>query len=60
MKRILSILVWVAIALLGAGALGAIAIHRGEPLNAMWFVIAAFCCYLVAFSVRGSQGFGAR
>lgn len=49
MKRILSILTWMAVALLGAGALGAIAIHRGEPLNAMWFVIAALCCYLVAF-----------
>ncbi len=23
--------------------------HRGEPLNAIWFVIAAVCCYLVAF-----------
>lgn len=51
MKRILSIVAWVAVALLGASALGAIAIHRGEPLNAMWFVIAAVCCYLVAFRV---------
>ncbi len=49
MKRLLSVLAWVVVALLGAGALGAIAIHRGEPLNAMWFVIAALCCYLVAF-----------
>src|SRR5689334_7954822 len=49
MKRILIILTWLVVALLGAGALGAIAIHRGEPLNAMWFVIAALCCYLVAF-----------
>src|SRR6516162_5752640 len=49
MKRVLSILVWLVVAVLGAGALGAIAIHRGEPLNAMWFVIAALCCYLVAF-----------
>ena len=49
MKRILSIFVWIALALLGAGALGAIAIHRGEPLNAMWFVVAALCTYLVAF-----------
>jgi len=49
MKRILSVVVWLAVGLLGAGALGAIAIHRGEPLNAMWFVIAALCCYLVAF-----------
>ena len=49
MKRVLSVVVWLAVALLGAGALGAIAIHRGEPLNAMWFVVAALCCYLVAF-----------
>ena len=51
MKRVLSTLAWVVVALLGASALGAIAIHRGEPLNAMWFVIAAVCCYLVAFRV---------
>src|SRR5437660_4307306 len=49
MKRILSSVTWLAIALLGAGALGAIAIHRGEPLNAMWFVVAAMCCYLVGY-----------
>src|SRR5205085_2376877 len=49
MKRVLAILAWIVTALLGASALGAIAIHRGEPLNAMWFVIAALCCFLVAF-----------
>src|SRR6202035_5064395 len=37
------------VALLGAGALGKIALDRGESLNAMWFVIAALCCYLVAY-----------
>lgn len=49
MKRFLTIVIWLAVAVLGAGALGAIAFHRGEPLNAMWFVVAAVCCYLVAF-----------
>ena len=49
MKRIFTIAVWTAIAALGAGALGAIALHRGEPLNATWFVLAAACCYLVAY-----------
>ncbi len=49
MKRFLTILIWLAVAVFGAGALGAIALHRGEPLNAMWFVVAAVCCYLVAF-----------
>ncbi len=49
MKRALGIAIWIGLAILGAGALGAIALHRGEPLNAIWFVIAAVCCYLVAF-----------
>jgi carbon starvation protein len=49
MKRFFGILVWVVLAVAGAGALGAIALHRGEPLNAMWFVIAAVCSYLVAY-----------
>jgi len=48
-KRLLSIVIWVAVALLGAGALGAIAFNRGEPLNAMWFVLAAVCSYAVAY-----------
>jgi carbon starvation protein len=48
-KRLLTIVIWLAVAVFGAGALGAIAFHRGEPLNAMWFVVAAVCCYLVAF-----------
>ena len=34
-------LLWVAIAVLGAVALGIIALKRGEPVNAMWLVIAA-------------------
>jgi len=42
-------LIWLAVGLLGAGALGKIALDRGESLNAIWFVIAAVCCYLVAY-----------
>jgi carbon starvation protein len=49
MKRLLGTLVWFVLAVAGAGALGAIALHRGEPLNATWFVVAAVCCHLVAF-----------
>ena len=49
MKRVLSVFAWVGVALLGAAALGAIALHRGEKLNATWFVLAATCCYLVAY-----------
>ncbi len=49
MKRSLHIAIWVAISLLGAVALSTIALNRGEPLNATWFVLAAACCFLVAF-----------
>src|SRR5262250_1566987 len=49
MKKIVSVLIWIAVAVLGAAALGAIALHRGEALNSTWFVIAAVCCYLVAY-----------
>jgi carbon starvation protein len=48
-KRLGRILIWLGVALLGAGALGKIALDRGESLNAIWFVIAAVCCYLVAY-----------
>ena len=49
MKRLLQILLWTAVAALGAVALGTIAFHRGEPINATWFVLAAACSYLVAY-----------
>ena len=49
MRRFFSITAWTGVALLGASALGTIALHRGETLNAIWFVIAALCSYLVAY-----------
>jgi carbon starvation protein len=49
MKRVLKLVVWLVVALLGAGAFARIAFDRGEPLNATWFVVAAVCCYLVAY-----------
>jgi len=48
-KRLLAIAAWVTIAIGGAIALGTIALHRGEPISATWFVVAAVCCYLVAY-----------
>ena len=49
MKRLSAIAIWTAIAIGGALALGKIALYRGEAINATWFVIAAACCYLVAY-----------
>jgi carbon starvation protein len=49
MRRALKVAIWVALALGGAGALGAIALERGEPVNATWFIVAAVCFYLVGY-----------
>ncbi len=54
MKRLLKVLLWVAISLGGAAGLGAIAIERDEPINAVWFIIAAVCVYLVAYRFYSS------
>ncbi len=40
---------WVLIAILGASALGGIAINRGENINALWFIVAALCIYSLAY-----------
>jgi hypothetical protein len=45
MNKTLSTFAWVAVALLGAAALGVVALRRGEPINALWLVVAATCCY---------------
>ncbi|MBI0474712.1 carbon starvation protein A [Sphingomonas sp. MA1305] len=47
--RIANRLCWIALALLGAGALGLVALHRGESVNALWIVVAAVCVYLIAY-----------
>jgi carbon starvation protein len=41
--------VWILIALVGALAMGTIALGRGEAVNALWIVVAAVCIYCVAF-----------
>ena len=40
---------WAAVATLGAGALGVVALNRGESINALWLVVAAVCVYLIAY-----------
>ncbi|HMC73254.1 MAG TPA: carbon starvation CstA family protein [Terriglobales bacterium] len=49
MRTLLRTLMWVAISLLGAIAVGAIALHRGEQISAMWLVVAAVCTYAVGY-----------
>ncbi|MGB8325427.1 MAG: carbon starvation CstA family protein [Candidatus Acidiferrum sp.] len=49
MKKTAKVLLWIAVATVGAVALSTVALHRGEPINATWFVLAAGCFYLVAY-----------
>lgn len=48
-RKILSAIVWTGVALLGAAAVGGIALNRGESINALWFITAAICVYAVAY-----------
>ena len=42
-------LIWIFVSLLGAGAVGGIALNRGESINALWFITAALCVYAIAY-----------
>ncbi len=42
-------LVWLVVAVIGAFALGTVALARGEAINALWVVVAAICTYLIAY-----------
>ena len=44
---------WAAVAIIGAMALGWIALMRGEPVNALWIVVAALCVYAIAYRFYG-------
>jgi carbon starvation protein len=49
LSRIVKVAVWIVVAVTGGVALATIALHRGEPISATWFVVAAACFYAVAY-----------
>src|SRR5437763_15535954 len=49
MLRLLTILIWTAVAALGAASFGWLALSRGETVNAAWLLVAALCTYAVAY-----------
>lgn len=49
MKRFSRILLWTAISFLAALAVATIALHRGEQINAIWLVVAAFCSFALGY-----------
>ncbi len=47
--RPISIGLWAVVVALGTFALWAIAVNRGESINAMWFIVAAVCVYALGY-----------
>src|SRR5450432_1762745 len=49
MAKSLRVLIWLAVAALGAPAVATIALRRGEDISAMWLVVAAVCVYALGY-----------
>ena len=47
-------LIWIFLSVLGAVAFSTIALSRDESINALWFITAAVCIYLVAYRFYGA------
>jgi len=54
MNKTLKNLMWLGIAILGAAAVGGIAMNRGESINALWFITAALCVYAIGYRFYAS------
>src|SRR5579863_666907 len=49
MTKPVAVLVWGGVATVGALAVSVVAFRRGEPINALWLVVAATCCYALGY-----------
>src|SRR5215472_13406146 len=49
MNKVLQVLIWGAVTVLGTVAVAVVALHRSEPINALWLVTAATCCYALGY-----------
>jgi len=47
-------IIWILVALLGAAAFSTIALSRNENINAVWFITAAACIYMIAYRFYAS------
>src|SRR5438552_5771299 len=54
MNKTLMFLIWTAVAITGTLAIGLVAVHRGGPINALWLVVAATCCYALGYRFYSS------
>ncbi len=49
MPRFARIFLWIFISLLGVAAVAVAAFQRGEPVNALWLVVAGVCTFAVSY-----------
>jgi carbon starvation protein len=49
MRKVLSVLIWTAVSVAGAGAFAALALHRGEAINSIYILTAALCSYAIGY-----------
>jgi carbon starvation protein len=49
MTRFLQLGLWLGVGLLGAAAVALLAFARGEPINALWIVIAGLCATAISY-----------
>ena len=49
MKKPLLAVAWILVALLGVWAYVTLALHRGEPLNSIYILMAALCSYAIGY-----------
>ena len=42
-------LLWIAIALIGFGAICVLALSRGEQISALWIIVAGLCCLAISY-----------
>ncbi|MDO9372162.1 MAG: carbon starvation CstA family protein [Gammaproteobacteria bacterium] len=48
-NKVVRTMIWLLIAVIGAAAVGGIALNRGESINAIWFIVAALCVYAIGY-----------
>ena len=53
MNKLGSAVLWIAVAIVGAFAFAALALGRGEQVNAAWLVTAALSVYFIAYRFYG-------
>ena len=49
MSKVISVLLWPVVAIVGAFSFAALALGRGENVSAIWLVTAAVCVYFIAY-----------